>query len=238
VILDGQTGYRLKIMSHPKRIQKNYVIKNGDARGAVWSMWLIPVTEGANDIYFAGNGYLDKDGLERGHKFHFSIHKDGRSHVRISSKERVHAFQLEDFENFKICSVFTPLEDLVTLSIPLSKQTNINVLNVKKFDAEDPCNWSELMFIHLNDDQKEKFEFCKFDLADKIDIWQKRKIYVLHRYIPKPKLLQAKLLKRSDTKMDKSARITYWAVNAENKRHVIVYDLSAQRLNDTDFTGI
>lgn len=203
-------------MPRNNRIAKNYYLTDGNGRGSIWSVWVTPVDNGPNDIYFAGSGYLRADSDKHGFVFHLSLHKDGRSHIKYKGS-KLHDFVTKDPLNFPICSVYTHLEDLkVPLQIPGAIAGDRFSITPKLYKPEDDLKWSELFFVHLEKDKLDPFikrwgaPDYDFKIIDTVEIGQNRAIYVFLRYIQSTKTTGELPALKDPSQVNERNRLITW----------------------------
>lgn len=220
-------------MPRKNRIVRNYYLREKSGRGSLWSLWLSPVAAGYNDIYFAGSGYHRANGNRHGFVFHLSHHKDGRSHIKYEG-DKIHKFQLQDQDNFPVCSVYAHSDDLlVPARIPNSVIGKSLAIDLSKYSNPNSFKWCELFFCHLEQSKAQAFvkkytgNQYDFNVIELIDIGQGRVILVLFRFIETTAISGAMPDISRAAKLDYTNRLTIWGLRPDDETYVTVHDLAA-----------
>ncbi len=219
-------------MSRKNRIQKNYYLKGPNGRGSLWTIWLTPVLNGPNDIYFAGSGYLREKADAFGFEFHLSFHKDGRSHLKYQNS-KIHLFSVTDPSNFPICSVYTHLEDLIVPQVIPDKVIGDKIsIEIEGVPNPGEFEWSEFFVGHFETPRAEDFikkfqaEDFDFNVIDRISIGQDREILIMFRFIESTATSGAKPDLSRLKELDHKNRLTVWGYRDKQSKHVAIHDLS------------
>ncbi|MGH1379273.1 MAG: hypothetical protein ACRBB3_10680 [Alphaproteobacteria bacterium] len=222
-------------MPHTDRIEKNYFLKKGNARASVWSLWLTPKGEGANNIYFSQTGYLGEDSNQHGFIFHLSLHKNGNAH-RKKHNEKKYEFNFPSEGNFPICSVLTH-ENHITLPInlhPRAKNNNTPIESKQEWE-ETVSEWIELFFVHIADNNFDDFLALygslerPFQILDSFDIQQGRKIYLFVRTVDEPQVQNVEHHQYDCSDHSQLERASVWTHAANNSAHIIIHDFPADQ---------
>lgn len=219
-------------MPNANRICKNYFLVGRNGRGSIWSIWITPVLSGANNIYFAGSGYLRDKANEFGFIFHLSFHKDGRAHIK-EGNTKIHPFSVTDANNFPICSVYTHIDDLIVpMVIPNNVVGDKIPIDIDKIPNPHSFKWGELFFAHFETPRAsaflQKFQSAEYDfnVIDRIPIGQNREILVVFRFIESTVTTGAQPDESKLVDLDHTNRLTIWGYRDAQSKHVAIHDLS------------